>query len=227
MTAGFSFRNARLRERQESLCREVILEALLLLSRQIAREGSGKFTIENDLNRQLYKCIFEANKGRELRGARSLAFMPIYDSPNPPIGQYPSAQERKRPDFRWEFQDPQEVNLETAIVSFVIECKRLGENIRGKDLVELYVSTGVRRFIHEEWSYGRNCASGMMVGYVQSADPVNLLDRVNTHVADSGCEKISLLIMENGILQGQHALVRNIRISPFDLRHAWVDLRKE
>jgi hypothetical protein len=209
-----------LRARRDALYRSIVREALLLL------DSRGSSVDEPALNRELYQCILEVIRRRSASGEHTVDVPPVFDGPNPPLRIEPSSEERKRPDFRWDLMDHAAPSVATCVIQFVIECKRLGSPISSRILNSLYVSTGVLRFINEDWAYGRNSASGAMVGYVQSLDFDKVLDEVNAEAARLGVPALVDREADHlAIRESAHILVRSFALSPFELVHLWIDMR--
>jgi hypothetical protein len=209
-----------LRERRDALYRSIVREALLLL------ESRGSNVEEPALNRELFQCILQVIRRRSASGEHTVDVPPVFDGPNPPLRADPSSEERKRPDFRWDLMDHAAPSVATCVIQFVVECKRLGSPIASRFLNSLYISTGVLRFVDEDWAYGRNSASGTMVGYVQSLDFEKVLDEVNIEAAKLGLPALMACDCDEATLhESTHVLLRPVALSPFELVHLWVDLR--
>ena len=77
--------------------------------------------------------------------------------------------------------------------------------------------------------YGQACSSGAMIGYIQNMDFDEILSEVNSTCCDKQIPGIVLSDagwQEDGISRLDHGFERLFPISPFDLRHLWVDLRR-
>lgn len=141
----------------------------------------------------------------------------------------PHQSEQKEPDcqvFRF-------VDAETLVMhSYTVECKRLDLSKDGSPhgKSEYYVNDGVLRFIKREYSYGIDVESGLMIGYVQSADFDKFHQCVNHY-----CKKISVPDLtlsgawKHGGLSELEQLLQRVEMEPkrFLLRHFWVDLRQK
>ncbi len=208
-----------LRARREALYLTILDEALVLF------EDRASASDEFGLNRELYQCIIEVMLERGARGVPTLDIPPVYDGPNAPLDEQPTSYERKRPDLRWEVIDHDARDLQRAVVPFVIECKRLGRPVGKRVLTELYATTGIHRFVHEDWSYGRNAGSGVMIGYVQNGDFSQLFAEVNAEVGRLGLPDLCNIDLPRLRLQrSEHTLERGFALSPYKLLHMWVDI---
>lgn len=215
-------------ERYERSVLEVFLLALnLLRGKKLAATVD-----ENDINRALYLCLRAANLGLRKHG-RGLESTPTLEAPiqPDPANQERVPQEFKRPDFQCELIDDQA----EVCRHYHIECKRLGARpSRGRDLTEEYVSRGVSRFRDDTHRYGHRCCSGAMIGYIQNLgvdDALSLdgiLSRVNAANQRLGLSLIALSATRwkpSDVSRLDQSFVRTFAISPFDLRHLWVDMR--
>jgi len=86
----------------------------------------------------------------------------------------------------------------------------------------------LRRFVEKEWSYGFECESGLMIGYVQSMEFEDILHWVNHYAV--GYSLPSLILKGKWQKSGISCLENRIDrpggpISPFKLEHLWADLR--
>lgn len=138
--------------------------------------------------------------------------------------------EKKRPDIRWRFIDPQETRMRWKQKVLDVECKRLGEPPSRTHLLnEKYVTQGIVRFQAQSHRYGDGSAWATMIGYVQSSTFDAIWNEVNTHTASRGLPNLNRLHTH---WQGctshlDHRLNRSFEISPLHLRHFWVDLRPQ
>jgi hypothetical protein len=219
--AGPQLHSRRLWATREAKCLSIIEQALLLL-----RQSQDLSEAEVDLNRQLYFCLHTASL--ELYPNDEIG--PILDCNNQPDpdDEARAKREQKRPDFQWNYLDRYESDPLRRSKQFVVECKRLGKALRPDwDFNLNYTSHGIGRFREPEWAYAKRFSSGAMVGYWQSMEADEVLSEVN-----EGCSKKSLpdLILQGtwnpgGTSQLEHTFERPFEISPFRLRHLWIDLR--
>lgn len=206
-----------------------VLAALTLALEKLAEEENIPED-EINLNRRLSQCVLHAVRELDPDGSVYVS-PPVWECNNQPDpdDETRGKREDKRPDCLWGYMD----HLAEASRSarhYVLECKRLGKPVR-PDWVfnQNYINNGVVRFIDESHGYGKSCASGAMVGYIQSMEPDDILAEVNSacvngappHIVMSTCAwKLS------GVSRLDHTFERSFYKSPFALRHLWVDLRK-
>lgn len=212
----------------ESRILEVIALALKLLLAEPDLPDS-----EDGLNRKLFFCIHRAN--RQLVDSKKHLDWPLtYESRNQPDVDdvTRSSRENKRPDFMWGIYDHLEPDPNKSAKYYVLECKRLGQPSSPSFVFNVnYVKDGVNRFVAVAWGYGKSCRSGMMIGYVQSMEPEDVLREINVKLVAASLSPIQTsgrAFLPADVNRIDHQLVRpDIQPSPFDLRHLWVDLRPE
>lgn len=207
--------------KRESMCLAILERALRMLS---VEKGLPKS--ENDLNRHLYFCLLAASS--ELYPADPVP--PISECNNQPDPDDVSraARETKRPDFQWVYRDQYEADPHRSSKQFVVECKRLGKPCRSDWVFNLnYVHHGIGRFRDRNWAYAQRLPSGAMVGYWQSMDANQLLDEVNDESRKNSLPDLVLIGAWDlrGVSRLEHVFDRPFEISPFRLRHLWIDLR--
>ena len=206
-------------QRRASMFIGILREALELLSdRDVGQD-------ERTLNRELFRCIMAAYEERAQRSLEVPDFAPVCDSPNPASEPEPTAAERKKPDLRWDLVDHQ-AGRGIALMPFAVECKRLGSpTASGWHLNEEYVISGIMRFVNVDHRYGENAPSGAMIGYWQNVDYEVVLAEVNSYIAAAG---FPVLGTTSGKLrESEHSLERAFPVSPFSLRHLWLDMRSD
>lgn len=182
---------------------------------------------EVDLNRRLYWCLLQATA--ELYPAEPCNPSLECNNQPDPDDEAGNIRELKRPDLQWVFRDRYEPDVRRSSMQFVVECKRLGLPLRAdRVLTTDYVEHGIRRFIAPEWSYAKRFPSAAMVGYWQSMEADDVLREVN----EAGAKRrISVLALGKqgwqvrGVSKLEHSFERSFPVSPFQLRHFWVDLR--
>lgn len=210
---------------QERVC-EVLEYALILLSQK-----PNLIQDEDSLNRELHGCLREANAYLYKMG-KGLDTQFYLESRNQPSADHSEkhGRENKRPDLQNGLVDHNEFDPRKQNKNFAIECKRLGMPLSSNwRLNENYVNHGISRFVSEEHEYGRDVDSGAMVGYVESSDFDHILGEVNTtlNVVHSAQAPLELQndwdSSDAKILE--HSLQRVFPVSPFALKHFWIDLR--
>lgn len=208
----------------------IIREALMVLCRKPELPMDEYDLQRHSLNREFYFCLREAYRKKK---PQLLHQMPTYDAKNPPNegDNIPTESERMRPDFYWDIIDHQ-AGEDFCEHRFVLECKRLGKpSSKSWKLNEKYVQNGIRRFITQPHEYGKGNDACGMVGYVQNMTFDEILKEVNLAITQNP-EPISLLSPPNegweekGVSTMEHQLERSFPISPFRLKHFWVDLRR-
>ena len=210
----------RLWERHEQRVLAILRSALARL--RTRRPDGG----EPELNRELYLCILEVNRKNKESGDSWFDHAPAFEGRNPPTPDTEhSASERKIPDLHWGYVDHQEHDPRRSARNFVIECKRLGTpTSSGWAFNVHYVNDGVRRFADIQWQYGKDVATGAMIGYVESLTPAEIVVDVNRALSRLSVSALTLPPGAGGPLtEMEHSFVRQFEISPFRLVHLWID----
>jgi hypothetical protein len=212
---------------EECIC-EILAYALILL-----QNNSGLIRDENELNRKLYYCLKEANAHyRKLGRGVDTPFM--YEARNQPSRRHrrnKAPRENMRPDFQSGFIDHSEPDPQKQDKFFCIECKRLGDPPSSRYILnENYVKKGIARFIEKQHGYAFEVESGAMVGYIESSDFDVVLSEVNTALIAFQPTLLQIRpsnsiwsSTESNLLE--HTFERPFPISPFALKHFWIDLR--
>jgi hypothetical protein len=204
---------------------EIVCQALAEL-----RQAPALPEDEPTLNRELHFCLRRVNV-RLMRQGRGVQSPFVWEAQNQPLpdDDARAAREDKRPDFQCGFVNLQESNDDQASMFYTIECKRLGRPASRWVFNVNYVEKGVVRFVTEEHGYGKGTPSGAMVGYIQSMEPDDVLGEVN---GAAGTRSLPPIVLsdagwqEDAAARLDHRLTRPPSLlSPFDLRHLWVDLR--
>lgn len=206
--------------KREGMCLAILERALQLL-----RAESNLPDAEVDLNRCLYFRLLEASS--ELYPQDQL--LPTSECNNQPDPDDDSraAREHKRPDFQWVYRDVYEPDPRRSSRQFVVECKRLGTPRRADRVFNVnYVKQGICRFREREWAYAKRFRSGVMIGYWQSMELPQILKEVNEEAAKNSLPEVAAV---GGPFAGghrsEHTFERPFPVSPFRLRHLWIDLR--
>ena len=135
----------------------------------------------------------------------------------------------KRPDFTCKIVNPFVSNRDAREICLHIECKRLGEApSKSWNLNKNYVKKGVVRFDSIEHNYGKSAVSGIMIGYIESMLPDQILKEVNFYIKKyygNGCP--IMYKCTHGKVQKlyQQLKRKNILPMPFKLTHLWIDLK--
>ena len=192
----------------------------------IAAHGKNLPESEVDLNRHLYFRLLEAS--RELYPTDPVAPTSECNNQPDPDDQARVTREHKRPDFQWVYLDRYEQHPERSSKQFVVECKRLGEHRRTDWIFNVnYVTHGICRFRDPKWAYAQRFRGGAMVGYWQTMEATQVLREVNEEAARNSLPAI--LLVNPPAFDGhrlEHTFERSFPVSPFHLRHLWVDLRR-
>ncbi len=186
---------------------------------------------EPEINRKLFLCMTQANRDLLAIG-RGFDHLPQPEAANlpDPSDERRADWERKIPDFQWQIIDHLAPARE-SVRSYVIECKRLGSPPRRDWILNKeYVANGMCRFANESHRYGHRCPSGAMIGYMQSMSFQSILSEVNKHARTCAVGELAPIpgaSCDDTVKRLQSLLCRAFPVSPFHLRHLWVDLRSE
>ena len=219
---GPSLRSGGLWSRREAHFLKVIGRALEILGARRPHPSD-----EVGLNRLLYFALLEASRELDPKGVHPPPMQESCNQPDPD-DTVRATREAKRPDFQWGFFDPHEPDARYSAMQFVVECKRLGAS--GKPawvLNENYVVHGVARFVLPEWSYAKRFSSALMIGYWQNMTFPAILAEVNLATAANSLPHLVACPgahPRKNVTELEHSLTRPFPISPFKLRHWWVDL---
>lgn len=207
-----------------------ILEVLIGALGMLQQEKSLPMD-ENSINFNLYFLIRNTNHRLRQKG-KGLLTIPLWEGQNQPSSEddIDDARLRKKPDFQWQIVNDLEHDPNRAYRHYAIECKRLG-NLATKtwNLNENYVKEGILRYIKKEYGYGENTPSGVMIGYIQSMELVDIFSEVNSFVSKESIAAMTHPIngwINGGVSDMKQQLDRpQVLPTPFNLHHLWVDLR--
>jgi hypothetical protein len=219
--SGPSLKSRNLWGKRKAKCLAILERALLLL-----RFETSLPEAEVGLNRLLYFCLLRATS--ELYPNDDIA--PVSECNNQPDidDEVRATREQKRPDFQWIFRDKYEADPNHSSKQFVVECKRLGKPTRVDWILNRnYVNHGVCRFHDRQWAYAQRFPSGAMVGYWQSMEADEILAEVTDELRKNSLPDLVRKGNWNtcALSQLEHSFERSFNISPFQLRHLWIDLR--
>jgi hypothetical protein len=208
--------------------RRAYYEAVFNLALLLLRERKELWADEPNLVRELRFTTVTARRKLDPEGHFG---SPCFEAQNPPDPDADCVQpfEHKRPDIQWRHDDEGAEDDRHREKSFVIACKRLGaKTASGWDLNEQYVSGGIARFVSLEHKYGHHMSEGMMIGFIQSMEPTVTLSILNRHLAARALAPIQLdgSFITDGVSCLKHELVRGFCVTPFQLAHRWLDIRK-
>jgi hypothetical protein len=165
-------------QRHESLYLEVFSIALLKLSREVYVSGDEDAISEKlclCLNKVCYK--FAKSKNIDVR-------TPVWEGPVQPVAKHElkGGKIRKHPDFTCKCSNPFAVSSEEHEIPLHVECKCLGNPTSASwNLNENYIENGIKRFDCSTHEYGKRASSGIMIGYIISMNPKDILQEVNAH----------------------------------------------
>jgi len=207
------------KERQQVYL-QIFKESLPILQDKSSLEEK-KYTTEDDISRDLSFAIedvvfSERYKGKELG-------LPTFQAHAQPLSsdKIKMKREDKCPDFLWTYVD----YANKKRLDYYVECKRLRVDITHH--CREYVVNGLNRFINKEWSYGINCNSGLMIGYIEGVDIDECLLKIGDYLLNN---KIPPLISvhsdpKRGIYYQIHSIDRSeVVFSPFELCHYFVKI---
>lgn len=205
---------------------EIFTRALIYLASEKSLHKN-----ENSLNTKVYHFSKIANSELRKTG-KGLIGCPVIEASIQPRDENdePSTGFQNRPDIQWTIFDDQAQGIGNAYLYYTIECKRLGEPESTSWIFnENYVDEGIVRFIKDDKGYAKDVDSGMMIGYIQSSSPSEILKDVNSRAEARKIPPISLT-SGNWVIDGptrldRHELNRNYQPQRFFLNHIWVDLR--
>jgi hypothetical protein len=179
---------------------------------------------EDGLNRMLSVIVRKCKREWCIANNRELQGHPIYHACGQPSSKHRIKQpkENKIPEFTWGFTD----YLEEVERDYIVECKRLCQD--KYHYCKEYVTSGIKRFVEKEWSYGYGCKSGLMIGYIQEMEFEDILYWVNYYARKHSFAPLTLegQWQTEDISRLENILDRpRVPVSPFKLVHLWADLR--
>jgi hypothetical protein len=205
----------------------------ILRSALAMMQSEGLSGNENRLNRELYFRIVRANNAiYKLQPERAFDHPPAAEAQNTPTrtdGERDS-RTKKIPDFQWNFVDHNADNPEEGIRTYVIECKKLGSPERADwNYNENYAHHGVRRFVDPSHLYGKEDPDGAMIGYVHSMEFTDIHKEVDNAIVHNSIVSLPgppAGWAVGGVSELEHPVSRVKGVSPYRLKHFWIDLRK-
>jgi hypothetical protein len=144
-----------------------------------------------------------------------------------PNWELPIHHNHKRPDFTCALINVNADSDDMYEIPLHIECKRLGEKPSSTwNLNKNYVENGIKRYDDNEYDYGKNAPSGIMIGYIVSSRKMNILNEVNNYLPK---EIGPLKFVSPEKLEIYESKYQRKLTTPFDftLHHIWVDLRSK
>jgi hypothetical protein len=212
-------------DRHKRLYSEVFSMALLELSELDLISGN-----EDAISEKL--CIFLSKVCHMMGKKRNQEVRtPDWEKPIPPvaINELKGGKSSKRPDFTCKCVNPWADSPENHVISYHVECKRLGERTSPTWILnENYVKNGVKRFDSKVHKYGNRACSGIMIGYIISMTPKTIEAKVNSyqkkHLPDNS--NIKFEFNNSSLFKTcQNINRKNVAPVQFELIHLWIDLR--
>jgi hypothetical protein len=211
-------------QRHETLYLEVFSMALL----DLARDGcipNDEDAISERLCIGLNRACFDFRKSKDI-DIRT----PVWEGPVQPVAkaELKGGKIRKRPDFTCKCSNPFAVLAEEHEIPLHVECKCLGNpTSMSWNLNENYIKNGIKRFDCSTHEYGKRASSGVMIGYIISMTPKDILQEVNAyqkkHLPDYADIKIDFNLPP---LFHTRQKIKRKHVAPnrFELAHLWIAL---
>lgn len=180
---------------------------------------------ENDITVELHKIILRVRFNYQ-RVTFGNIMLQTQNQPLNAVGEQENQTGlRKKPDLQWVFNDENASTPEKSQRYFTIECKCLLTSAEEQN----YVEKGISRFILDEWGYGRNEKSGMMVAYVKDIDIDKHLCQINKHNERYAYSLLISCSRENEVVYRyiQRFETREFEPKRFNLHHLWMIVSKK
>ena len=212
-------------KRHVSMYTTVFSMALAQLANQI-RASVDEDKISEELCPILSQvCFMEGQrKNSEIR-------TPDWEKPIQPISESDlrGGKNKKRPDFTCKYVNSAAANVDQFEIALHIECKILG-NPRSNSWIynRNYTTNGISRFDSITHEYGKRASTGMMIGYIVSMEPRQIIKEVNEyqqkHLPNN---PVLAFKLNNHRMLGENQKLNRSNVKPeiFRLIHLWVDLR--
>ncbi len=211
--------------RHESLYTDVFSLALAVLTGRPFVVGNED-AISESLCPILRQVCFKMD-----RDGRGEVREPTWERPLQPVSdeELTGGKKRKRPDFTCSCYNRVASGPDEHEVPFHVECKRLGSpTSRSWNLNKNYVVKGMKRFDCGEHEYGKRAPSGMMIGYIISLTPHDIVTEVNGYKNRhfKNCPDITFAWNSGYVHRTKQSITRQ-EVAPanFRLTHIWADLR--
>lgn len=196
---------------------QILSEALPRLCEYVEQDY-----VEDDITTELYKLILDIKFHRN-----QITFGTIspqgQNHPSNALGKSENKISlRKRPDLQWIFIDENASSPEKSQRCFAIECKCISKSGEEKK----YVENGIRRFVLDEWGYGRNEKSSIMIGYMKGGDADGRMCKVNKYSSQYTYPALMICPDENKAVCKliQEFETREFEPKRFKLYHLWVNV---
>ena len=177
---------------------------------------------ENEITVELHKLIINV-RFNDRKIAFGNIMLQTQNQPLNALGEQESQPRlRKKPDLQWVFNDENASTPEKSQRYFTIECKCLSTSTEEQH----YVEEGINRFVLDEWGYGRNEKSGMMVAYMKDKDTDKHLYRINKLNDKYPYPLLLICSSENEDVCRyiQKFETREFEPMRFNLHHLWVNV---
>lgn len=154
---------------------------------------------------------------------------PVWEGPIQPVADHEFKSGKiKRPDFTCKCVNPWANSAEEHEIPFHVECKRLGNPTSPSwKLNEKYVINGICRFDSMTHEYGKRSSSGLMIGYIISMTPPEILEEVNHYQSRHLPDNVSIIFSfgSGNTWKTRQTMQRKfVKLADFELIHLWVDL---
>ncbi|HAO20088.1 MAG TPA: hypothetical protein DCQ37_06100 [Desulfobacteraceae bacterium] len=176
-------------------------------------------------------CFEESQKRKKNQQKDCEIRRPEWQGPIPPVtdNELKGGKANKRPDFMCKYYNTDASCSEDYEISLHIECKLLG-NPTSKNWIlnKEYVIDGIKRFDSKSHEYGKRAFSGLMIGYIISMKPEQIVNEVNDHQQKQFPDNPLLSFQFDNppvFKENQQLNRKNVKPSSFQLIHLWVDLR--
>ena len=213
-------------KQHERLYVDVFSTAIALLAEKKMCPSGDEDEISEQLCPVLNSVCFEEGKKRncEIR-------TPDWEKPIQPVinKELKRGKIGKRPDFTCKCHNPFASHAKEHEIALHVECKRLGEpTSRRWILNKNYVNNGIKRFDSRTHKYGKRASSGMMIGYIISMEPEQIVDEVNEWQKKQMPHHLELSFQFDNppvFKEKQNLNRKNVKPERFHLIHLWVDFR--
>ncbi len=215
---------AKIWHEHETLYLSIFAQALAWLSAKQTQTDS-----ENRISEQLCPVLqsvcFEESDKRNCEIS-----VPDWEKPIPPGDDNElKGGTGKRPDFTCKRCNPFASCPGEHEIAFHVECKLLGNPTSKSWIInENYIIRGIKRFDDKSHEYGKQAPSGMMIGYIISMEPEQIIDEINSLQQKHLPTNPSLSFEFNNppvFREKQNLKRKNIKPEKFCLIHLWADLR--
>lgn len=199
---------------------QIMTEALSQLDNYV-----GTDYMENDITVELHKIILRVRFHNQKIAFGNIMLQTQNQSLNALGEQENQISLRKKPDLQWVFNDENASMPENSQRYFTIKCKCLSTSTEEQN----YVEKGISRFVLDEWGYGRNEKSGMMVAYMKDKDVDKHLCQINKHNDQYAYPLLIIYPSENEAVCRyiQKFETREFEPKRFNLHHLWVNVSKQ